>query len=169
MISKRLNAKDIEEKAKAVLVEHGLYSIPVDPVSLANKEGIKINNAVFSEDNLSGLIAKRGDNISILVNQSDSPYRKRFTIAHELGHHFLHLMKDGEFVDSTIDLFRENEGEGGLNNEVEANQFAAALLMPEELLRLEFKNSKGDIDYLINRFFVSETALMFRLKRLRLL
>ena len=73
---------------------------------LANRLGMKVNNAKFSDDNVVGMIAKRGENLTLLVNQSDPPYRKRFTIAHELGHHFLHLMGDGEFIDGEADLFR---------------------------------------------------------------
>src|SRR4051812_43873023 len=95
-----LSREEIERKANEVLKQHGLTTVPVDPVVLAKRRGIKVFNAKFSDDSLVGMIAKRGDNITILVNQGDSPGRKRFTIAHELGHHFLHMMKDGEFVDS---------------------------------------------------------------------
>src|SRR5487761_1685002 len=104
-----LSPVEIERRAADVLKKHGLFSVPVDPVTLANREGIKVHNAKFSDDALSGMIAKRGTDITVLVNQSDPPYRKRFTIAHELAHHFLHLVADGDFVDSKIDLFRDTE------------------------------------------------------------
>ena len=163
-----LNTNQIETKASQVLREHGLFSIPVDPVILANNIGIKVNNAVFSDDNLSGLIAKRGDNVSILVNKSDPPYRKRFTIAHELGHHFLHLLSDGEFVDNKVDLFRDSEaGDQSKQIEVQANQFAAALLMPSELVKIEYQKN-NDISNLARKFNVSEEAMGYRLQRLRL-
>ena len=168
MINTTLNTNQIETKASQILREHGLFSIPVDPVTLANNIGIKVNNAVFSDDNLSGLIAKRGENISILVNTSDPPYRKRFTIAHELGHHFLHLLSDGEFVDKKVDLFRDNEGGDQTKQiEVQANQFAAALLMPSELVKIEYQKN-NDISNLARKFNVSEEAMGYRLQRLRL-
>ena len=48
-----------------------------------------VNNAKFSDDNLlDALLSECGDKVTLLVNGSDPPYRKRFTIAHELGHHF---------------------------------------------------------------------------------
>lgn len=168
MTNATLNTSEIENKASQILKDHGLFSLPVDPVSLANNIGIKVNNAVFSDDNLSGLIAKRGSNISILVNKSDPPYRKRFTIAHELGHHFLHLLSDGEFVDKKVDLFRDAEGgDQSKKIEVQANQFAAALLMPPELVKIEYQKN-NDVSDLARKFNVSEEAMGYRLQRLRL-
>jgi len=164
-----LSNSQIEEKATQILKKHGLFSVPVNPVTLANKLGITVNNAVFSDDNLSGMIAKRGENISILVNQSDPPYRKRFTIAHELGHHFLHLLQDGQFVDNKIDLFREMEtSDGQKKYEVQANQFASALLMPSILLKEAFESHDGEVEYLARLFNVSEEALGYRLQKLSL-
>ena len=46
---------------------------------LANREGIKVNNAKFSDDNLVGMIVKRGDDVTMLVNYNDPPFRKRCT------------------------------------------------------------------------------------------
>lgn len=161
--------REIEDRATEILRRHGLFSIPVDPVTLANREGIKVNNAKFSDENLSGLIAKRGPNVTILVNQTDVPFRKRFTIAHELGHHFLHLVADGDFVDTQVDLFRDAEaGELAPRQvEVQANQFAAALLMPEALVRTSFGPTRNLAD-LARVFNVSEEAMAIRLGRLGL-
>ena len=176
--AKRKSRKDIEQQASETLRMHGLYSIPVDPVTLANKSGIKVHNAKFSDDKLSGMIAKRGDNISLLVNQADPSQRKRFTIAHELGHHFLHLLttEDGEFVDTQddakIDLFRDTETAEEIANpdkryETEANQFAAALLMPAEFVR-EMYHDTQSVSELSFSFNVSETAMAIRLVQLGL-
>lgn len=161
--------REIEDQAADILRSHGLFSIPVDPVTLANREGIKVNNAKFSDENLSGLVAKRGPNVTILVNQTDVPFRKRFTIAHELGHHFLHLLEDGDFVDTQVDLFRDAEaGEAAPKPvEVQANQFAAALLMPAELVRQAFATKRG-LPEMARLFNVSEEAMAIRLARLGL-
>ena len=77
---------EIEQRATEVRRLHGLETIPVDPVILANRLGIAVHNAKFSDEGIVGMIAKRGENVTLLVNQADAPFRKRFTIAHELGH-----------------------------------------------------------------------------------
>ena len=169
-----MRREEIERVARDTLRRHGLTSIPVDPVTLANREGIKVHNAKFSDDGISGMVAKRGDQLTLLVNQSDPPYRKRFTIAHELGHHFLHLIADGEFVDSKVDLFRDGEQQPGeeitdeRRAEIQANQFAAGLLMPSDQVREAFATTP-DLGELARAFNVSEEAMGIRLSQLRLL
>ena len=174
---KRRSRQELEAQAVQTLKQHGLYGIPVDPVTLANRNGIKVHNAKFSDESLSGLISKRGENVTMLVNQSDPPRRKRFTIAHELGHHFLHLLseQDGEFADTDaelkIDLYRdsENSSEATENRaqETEANQFAAALLMPAELVANAYKDTPI-VTELAELFNVSDVSMAIRLEQLGL-
>lgn len=169
----RMMKKEIEARAAEVLRDHGLYSIPVDPVVLANRLGIRVHNAQFWDDTFAGVITKRGNHITLLVNTTHPAARKRFTIAHELGHHFLHLLKDGAFIDKEVDLFRGEPGDDEAQQqtkaeEVQANQFAAALLMPEELVRREFEHV-NDLAPMARLFNVSETAMGIRLSQLRLI
>ena len=168
-----IRRNDIETKASQLLRMHGLYAIPVDPVTLANQYRITVHNAKFADDNLSGMVARRDEHVSVLVNHSDSTQRKRFTIAHELGHHFLHLLEDGEFIDGKIDLFRDSEVDGAeitdeRRREIQANQFAASLLMPETLVRSAFEKIR-EVSKLARAFNVSESAMIFRLRDLGLL
>ncbi len=170
---KHLTREQIEGFAAQTLRDHGLFSIPVDPVLVANRTGIRVHNAKFAEDGIAGMVARRGDKRTILVNQSDPLQRKRFTIAHELGHHFLHLMEDdGEFVDTVVDLFRLQDAEQAARaehrrREIQANQFGAALLMPAELLRRAHEDTKG-VDDLAALFQVSQSAMAIRLSQLGL-
>ena len=61
--------KEIEQKARDILRQHGLKTIPINPVSLANRLGIKVNNAKFSDDSISAMIAKRGENMIVIVSR----------------------------------------------------------------------------------------------------
>ncbi|TGE21061.1 ImmA/IrrE family metallo-endopeptidase [Hymenobacter metallicola] len=167
-----LSRKEIEARAQAVLQQANAGMLPIDPVSLAAAQGITVHNAEFAQDNLSGMITKQGNGTIILVKGSDPASRKRFTIAHELAHHFLHLQDaTGSFVDNTINLFREQfpdaTPDADRARETEANRFAAALLMPEPLMRREFAHNP-DIDYLAWRFGVSEQAMGYRIAELGL-
>ena len=168
----RKSRPELESRAKEVLTQHGLYSVPIDPVLLANRIGVTVYNAKFAADKWAGLISKRDHATRIFVEQSDPPYRKRFSIAHELGHHFLHLVEDGEIVDRRADMFREREvsvesmSEERLQ-EIQANWFAAALLMPEDLVRMEWQ-TRPDIRHMAELFNVSEEAMGYRLDALNL-
>lgn len=166
------NKIKVEQRAKQILKQHGLYALPVDPVLLANRLGVTVNNAKFADDSWAALISKRGPTTRVFVEQSDPPYRKRFSIAHELGHHFLHLMEDGEMVDKRADMFRERRPNGENWSperfmEVEANWFAAELLMPQEFVREEWK-ANPNVSTMAKIFNVSEEAMGYRIDALGL-
>ncbi len=167
-----LSRAEVERRAREVLKRHNLTTVPIDPVVLANREGIQVNNAKFSDDNLVGMIVKRGDDVSMLVNYSDPPFRKRFTIAHELGHHFLHLIKDGEYVDKEANLFRQQERDDNVltpsrRQEIQANMFASSLLMPEDEVR-RYWLERPSVDELAKIFKVSNEAMGYRIASLGL-
>lgn len=168
-----LSRSEIENKAGEVLRRHDLTALPVDPLVLANREGIQVNNAKFLDKTVVGMIVKRGGDVAMLVDQNDPPYQKRFTIAHQLGHHFLHLVQDGEFVDKEADLFRrEMAGEHGEHGsprekEIQANAFAASLLMPADEIRKFWKGSRS-IEELARIFNVSIEAMGYRVASLDL-
>jgi Zn-dependent peptidase ImmA (M78 family) len=93
----------------------------------------------------------------IWVDDAVSHTRQRFTIAHELGHLFLH---HGELK------FRDHITMLGIDPmEREANQFAAELLMPEWLLRT-FMTDRT-VDELAALFDVSPQAMGIRMQALR--
>lgn len=163
--------QEIEALARETLAQHGLLAIPIDPVVLANRLGVAIYNAKFSEENLAGMLSRRGNNVTMLINESDPPYRKRFSIGHEIGHHLMHLENDGDMVDQVADMFRsatfDGTEDGGRHAEVEANQFAAALLMPAELVRTQWELTPS-VAAMARVFNVSEEAMAIRLDTLRL-
>lgn len=113
-------------------------------------------------------------------NQTESEVRQRFTIAHELGHLFLHNngVLDGVYVDRsaeyTIEFRNEVSSSGEVRKEREANAFAAALLMPKSLLLEEIEQhhlNLADDDSLIvlaKKFNVSVSAMAYRLLNLGL-
>ena len=88
-----MKRNEIESRATQILHDHNLLNIPVDPLRVAKALGIKVMNAVFSEQDKSGVIVKRENKFSILLNTNEPPSRKRFTIAHEIGHSLLECRK----------------------------------------------------------------------------
>ena len=84
----------------------------------------------------------------IFYNESEPPYRVRFSIVHEFGHYILgHRLN-----------LKQNDPLYGIQ-EVEANCFAAQIIMPEQLLRQCTSRGKIiSIDFIKNSFGVSDDA-----------
>ncbi len=105
-----------------------------------------------------------GKTKAIITINSNIQYegRKRFTIAHELGHYEMHKNIFQHHNDDvyTLDSFN-NSG----NQETEANQFASELLMPEELFRKECEGKPFSPDllrHLSERFQTSLTSATYK-------
>jgi len=149
--------------------------IPVDPVAVAMHLGCKVVQRNFTDD-LSGVLVRKDGAVTIAVNSEDSLLRRRFTIAHECGH--LVLAHEGEiFIDKQVVNRRDGNSSLAIDDkEIEANQFAASLLMPREAvvhhldeLLYSCRNRAVLIEQLASKFKVSRQAMEIRLVNLGLL
>ncbi|WP_295766053.1 ImmA/IrrE family metallo-endopeptidase [uncultured Oscillibacter sp.] len=158
--------------AKELIQKYTITSAPVDVESICCEEGIRIISMDMHEIEdiakkpIAGAIQKHPQfGYTILVNESDIAVRQRFTIAHELGHFFLHMDKDAQ-ENKIITSFRMDSSP----KERQANAFAANLLMPESLVRQEHARMVIPVsDSLADIFRVSKQAMRFRLDELELL
>nr|WP_325295139.1 ImmA/IrrE family metallo-endopeptidase [uncultured Oscillibacter sp.] len=155
--------------ARKVLEDYKLNRIPIDVEGLCDSLGIKIHYVDFSsiegkvKKEISGAIQKNGDTYTILVNENESDVRARFTIAHELGHYFLHVKNDSRQI---VTSFRRDQSP----RETAANKFAAELLMPKKLIQEEYAKMVIPIsDTLAKKFEVSKPAMRIRLESLDLM
>ena len=128
----------IQQLADELRKSTNQQTLPINVEAMAKALGAEIINDSF-EDDLSGFsIQKQGKKL-IGINENHSPNRRRFTIAHELGHLFLHSSKTVNYETSLL-MFRDGRSTDGSDpKEREANRFAAELLMPEGLLRKEME------------------------------
>ncbi|MHC1999244.1 ImmA/IrrE family metallo-endopeptidase [Methylobacterium sp. CM6241] len=129
-----------EVLVKRILQAEPNLPVPVPIQEMCARLGILRIEDLDSDEFEGGLVtnAKRSEG-TILVKRGGEP-RRRFTIAHELGHFLMaHHVPDqpGRFLCTSSDLLRvqAKEGEQRQRREVEANRFAALLLMPPHLLR----------------------------------
>ena len=162
----------IEEKAERVLEETDCFSAPVNVFECAAK--LRVHLAEVSiEDEVSGLLVVKGETTHIRFNSGHHENRQRFTIAHELGHFILHSKSSPLFIDKEVKImFRDNSLTGDIQKEREANAFAAALLMPRDLI-LQYISGydlelgeEGLVRNLSKTFKVSEKAMTIRLTNL---
>ena len=159
----------IQRKANHILRKCGVKGVPVSVVDVARRLDARIQPEIL-EDGISGGLYRRPDGPVIGVNSQHHPNRQRFTIAHEIGHLVLHESED-YFVDR---VFRRDANSSAAVDEVEieANKFAAALLMPsrfvrEEVARLAEPLRSEDVEALARIFRVSQQAMTLRLINLQ--
>jgi Zn-dependent peptidase ImmA (M78 family) len=163
----------VKSKVQEILETYRIHTVPVDVESLALLLGATIKKQDF-DDALAGFVYHKVKLIG--VNAKDSPRRQRFTIAHELGHMYLHSREDSLIYDRDFSIHRRDDraSTGIDSQEIEANQFAAELLMPENLLLKDIEHVGGRIDpeddttieKLADKYEVSRSAMSVRLMSL---
>jgi Zn-dependent peptidase ImmA (M78 family) len=153
------------------ILREAQQSIPVNLHALARQLGIEVRHTPL-DDELSGYIHKDDGRWRIVVNALHADTRQRFTLAHEIGHYMLHRhhmahgtndtrqyrpRTDSEFYSSAIERRHERE----------ANQFAAGLLMPKNLVATARRETGvNDPSRLARLFGVSPAAMEIRMDNL---
>lgn len=155
-----------------LLHAQGIKEPPVSVQAIARSLGATVRYAPFKGE-LAGMLIRDDDDRGVVigVNSLHHSNRQRFTIAHECGHLRLH---DGQraYVDRS---FRINRRDGVSSQatdaeEIEANRFAAELLMPYDMIMKDLVTYAPDIEdeaelrTLADRYGVSLQALTLRIR-----
>jgi len=149
---------------------------PVPVIELAEKLGAKIKKEAFvGKGDVSGMLFRDGSHAIIGVNANHARTRQRFTIAHEIGHLLLHEGKevhlDRNFAIRVI-LRDSTSSDASRKEEIEANRFAAELLMPFDMLIEDIEKNPIDVEdqsaikHLAKKYAVSSQAMTFRVLNL---
>jgi Zn-dependent peptidase ImmA (M78 family)/transcriptional regulator with XRE-family HTH domain len=161
----RLRAGDPAAAAREVRKKTGQTAIPVNINGIARAVGVGLFYSPLP-DALSAFLLRADDRAVIGVNANQHPVRQRFSAAHEIGHHVLGHA-DGSIFDYAFPTTAEGEPPGyEPQDEREANQFAAELLMPKENLAQDAPSLS--LARLARRYEVSQEAMSFRLLNLGL-
>ena len=158
----------IEEITIDLLNRHNYIDDMVDIADIVRQQ----NYNVFIDDldnNISGYVDH--ENREVVLNKNETPERRRFTLAHELGHIILNsnnsIQHRDNILNNQLDIYANDD------KEVEANYFAGCILMPRNVFIREFNSIKGDIDYKIQKlayyFGVSKLAVNVRANVLNLI
>ncbi len=182
-------------------LEFELHLMPPVPIrDICHWRGLSVNavsDLQHAGKKLAGMLD--AEERAIAFRATDILGRQNFSVGHELGHYEMHwlphqasvasppLFSLEEFTDETFSRYfrctAEDMGkfidpevvvrqDRNKTREVEANEFASFLLMPEELVRQWARQFQGDTEYLRRRlayqFEVSEAAMEIRLKQLKL-
>lgn len=152
---------------------------PVDVKQIAQTLGLQVTEADLGVG-VSGLLVTNAKTAHILIQESDPEVRRRFSIGHEIGHYYLrHQFESGEHVHVDKGNYISQRGPQAATGvdpkEIEANQFAACLLMPSKMVQERVAALGGapllddEVTQLAKEFVVSEQAMTIRLTTLDLL
>lgn len=166
MVQKRARYSKIETMVEQLLRHHHQIRPPVRIERIARQLGVEVRAGDLKD--VSGLLVRTGHSAIIGINSTQSRVRQRFTIAHELGHFLLH---EGiiHHVDHGYRVnFRSDLSSSATNvEEIEANFFAASLLMPKHFLQalngVEALDDDVKVAELARTFDVSRHAMSLRL------
>jgi Zn-dependent peptidase ImmA (M78 family) len=173
-----MTSRTVDQHAEELLRKTDTYKVPVPIEILAHRVNLTTEASALG-DSVSGMLVVEDDRGAIGYNSTHARVRQRFTVAHEIAHFILHLKKNRRsqlFIDPYV-IFRrdDNSATGSDRQEVEANRFGAALLMPATLVLKEIKRHDLDLDdedaltFLAKRFKVSTAAMTYRLNALGIL
>jgi Zn-dependent peptidase ImmA (M78 family) len=151
--------------AERVVREHQVTALPVDPIAIATAAGIEVVAKPASNGGVSGMLLRVDDLFCIAyATHISSPGFRRFSIAHELGHYFLPGHVDAVLTDDGM-----HESRAGFVTsdpyEMEADYFAARLLMPNALFTAALRRAGeglAAVEELAGRCGTSLTATAIR-------
>jgi len=167
-VSKVFSLKLAHQTAEALLKEEGITDLPVDPFAIAQSRDITVQGKPEEHDGVSGMLLRHGNEFGIIyATHIPSMGFQRFSVAHELGHYFLpghveQVLKNGAHVSRA----------GFVTNdpyELEADHFAAGLLMPETPFRKamnKYDPGLDAIDAVADLAITSRTATAIRFAEL---
>lgn len=158
------NFKQCKISADKLLKKYDYTMPPIDPERIAEEEGVDVIYADFEEPfnkSVSGFFDLKQNRI--VINKDISDNRITFTIAHELAHHQMHqeYIKGANYKPMPrSNVYLDNKPK----EEIEADQFAANLLVPLKMLKRYEK--VASVSELASLFFVSEGVIRNRLSLL---
>lgn len=161
-----LAARELLERT---LVSDGKIFIPIDVETVASMVGLDVMRLPL-EDGTDGLLVKDqpGKPFKAVIDSNSNQHRARFTLAHEIGH-FVKKYQDFPENETAGEVERRSEmsSYGTDPEEVWANKFAAALLMPSGVMRRLWADN-ASVEEISDRLDVSIASIGHRLENLGL-
>lgn len=158
-----LSNRAIAEYAERIGRHHSSYDKDgsIDVHRLVHTLGgrVEVSSALFAPE---ALTVRTPSDFTVHLPPVTSARRDRFTIAHELGHYFLHYLHEGASGEMQFGRGQRNRAE------TQANIFASSLLMPEREFRAAARRCNNEWWAVADVFGVSPAAASVRAQVLNL-
>lgn len=171
---------DLSQQQIKSIIDQYKSDLPVRVGTLAQDLGITVIATKELPEGISGSFSKEDGNYVVYVDASHPVVRQRFTIAHELGHFYKHRneLESGQEIlnpskKEEVVMQRPNrsshtiEDPAARQKEIEADEFAAELLMPEQKFKEIWRRSTK-LREVADYFQVSPIAANIRAMNLKI-
>lgn len=160
MKNKKHRLITVQNEAEKFLKDEGFDSLPIDLMAIAERLEITVQAKPADNRGVSGMLLKYGDTFGIMyATHINNTGFQRFSIAHEIGHFLL----DGHIEQILPDGANEHESRAGFTSsdpyEIEADNFASALIMPSELFKKEIRKIEEGLEAIKALADICETSL----------
>ena len=157
-MSRPFRLKIAQQTAEAFLKKKGLLKLPVDPFKIAESLDIAVQGKPNDVAGVSGMLIRHGNSFGIIyATNIDSPGFQRFSVGHEIGHYMLEGHPEAVFTNG-VHISRAGFVTDDVY-ELEADHFAAGLLMPEAPFLNEIENHVPGLDAIKNVAGLCGTSL----------
>jgi Zn-dependent peptidase ImmA (M78 family)/DNA-binding XRE family transcriptional regulator len=166
--------KELEQIETIAEHERHRLQLGIEPIAdlatVVEESGLRVVGADLSEHDVDGafLFVPEYESAVALINRAKPSLHQRFTLAHEYGHLLLHRNR--------AEIWERNIFYADMPEELQANAFAAAFLMPKQLIErmyeeYGFSRKRGQLPMygwlvMMRRMQVSPDALACRLYNL---
>jgi Zn-dependent peptidase ImmA (M78 family) len=157
--------KEAKRDVERLLRITGNLGVAVEPQGIANRLGVQVFEGKFKEEAYGGLLMRPGRDPEIAMDRRDGLIRRRMTCAYELGHYVLRSACTDSY--RRVDLRDRVPATEETRDEVYAKEFAACLLMPEEVVKTLAELDMDDLEMAV-WLVVSREAIQNRLHDLGL-
>ncbi|MBE0446676.1 MAG: ImmA/IrrE family metallo-endopeptidase [Actinobacteria bacterium] len=147
----------MKTQAYNIIEEFRITDPPVDVREIAKRLGIEIIE-ISTDSWFYGMLTRYDESLYMVINKMMPETRKRFAIAHEIGHYQLHS-HDLSYQQSPIKEHYHRE----------ADVFALELCIPTPFIRREANNWFNDHKFLAGLFDISETLVIKKMEELDLI
>lgn len=144
--SRNLRLTGAGRRAEQLLETLEISELPVDPFQIASDHDIEVVAMPATAEGVSGMLVRHSNSFGIAyATHIKSPGFIRFSVAHELGHYFL----EGHCDQIPFDANGLHASRSGFRSgdifELEADHFAAGLLMPASHIRKTIRRARPGI------------------------
>jgi Zn-dependent peptidase ImmA (M78 family)/transcriptional regulator with XRE-family HTH domain len=164
-----LDRDSVSEKAEKLQCQLGLGSRPASVLKDVLEDRLRIKFLYLDMGEGVSAVSAKGDfGYAIVIDSKEAPWRRSFSLAHELFHLYASAI-------CPLEQIHKKTTNGKSNIEKLADQFAACLLLPADALNESIKQyAKGnrletiDLISIALEYKVSTQALLYRMENLGL-